>query len=197
MARFVILQSGFLSVESPALALSSTPTNVEEMKAIELNKPNANENASPYHYNVDVKLVVDAFRNNRNLMNDFDFRQRVLKAAKESFGTPTLLSWCGLQLNSPFLTTMHRKYILDTVDYLSTGHRSIMIDSWWELIEPRPLTQADKGADYPLKERLMNGKLTNSLADWVAQPDGYVDLLRSLDIIFGKKSKHNGSWVAA
>ena len=40
-------------------------------------------------------------------------------------------------------------------------------------------------------------KTTTLLANWCDKDNGFSDLIQTLDVIFGKKAKHNGTWVQA
>lgn len=200
MARYVILQSGFLSNENPDLILTDHEPRQSFLKAIELGKPDRRTN-NPYHFHKAVQAVVNQFFNDFSQLKDFDFREKVLIATKSAFSTQSFDGWCALQNESPAFGAMQQKFLEDTLNYLVTGQRSIQIESWKPLIEAK--TSPEKNVQAPLdltryfgqgnmlrSTELLPPKLEHAIATWTLRPDGFKDLIYSLDVIFGEVMNH-------
>lgn len=206
MDSLTILQSGFLSYASPDLITNYPVKDTTVLQFVNLSKPD-NRSDNPYHYHREIDAVYNAYISDNRIISDFDYRERVLTAAKHAFGVESLLAWCDIQRNTQFLTTMHRKYIHDTLNYIATGYRGINTESWINLIEIRDVTDVDKRVEYnPSRyfDLTANNVPTTAIRDddyvgvlpkdllkcivaWVSHPTGFTDLIYSLYIIFGKR----------
>lgn len=196
MPKYVILQSGFLSNETPELVQSAPDATRSFLKTIELGKPDRRTH-NPYHFHASVAATFKTFEKDFKQLLDFDFREKILLAAKAAFDTSSFLAWSELQRQSPFLTTMHRRFIYDTIGFTKTGKREIQIETWKSLLTVRQATDTDQRTPYDpgqffIREGMacpIDGsypKLTAILNDWVNQHDGFKDLLQTLDVIFGE-----------
>lgn len=206
MAQYVILQSGYLSYPMPDLVRSYPTQDKTALQLMNLAKADRRIN-NPFYYHREADTAFKAFEDSPVLLKDFDFRQRVLTIAKQTFGQHSFYDWVCLQKNSPYLTTMHRRFIYDTLGYLINGHRSVCVESWMNLIEARDITDVDARVAYnpadffALKYGSGNAvsdtcpqslppELMRLIQQWVSQPDGFKDLLYSLYIIAGKQTEY-------
>lgn len=203
MDSLTILQSGFLSYPSTDLTTNFPVKDTTVLQFVNLSKPD-NRSDNPYHYHKEVDAVYRAYMSDTKIIGDFDYRERVLTAAKHAFGSESLLAWCDIQRNSQFLTTMHRKFIEDTLGYIATGYRYVDPESWINLIEIRDVTDVDKRIDYSPSKHFETGgiypspvvagptsdlpkELLKCMVKWTSHPTGFTDLIYSLYIIFGKR----------
>jgi len=205
MDSLTILQSGFLSYPSNDLITNYPVKDTTVLQFVNLSKPD-NRSDNPYHYHREIDAVYNAYISDNRIIGDFDYRERVLTAAKHAFNSESLLAWCDMQRNTQFLTTMHRKFIYDTLEYIATGGRAIDPESWINLIEIRDVTDVDKRVEYnpSLYFDLRNNSrliavgldekshdlpkdLLKCIVNWVCHPTGFTDLIYSLYIIFGKR----------
>lgn len=210
MDALTILQSGFLSYPSVDLVTNYPIKDTTVLQFVNLSRPD-NRSDNPYHFHKEVTSIYNAYMDDNRIIGDFDYRERVLTAAKHAFNTQSLLTWCTTQSNSQFLTTMHRKFIYDTLSYIAAGYRSIELVSWINLIELRDVTDVDKRIDYnpsqyfePIlsghrvveqlapvdrlgRSAMLNKDLSKCIIRWISHPTGFTDLIYSLYIIFGKR----------
>lgn len=197
MEQLVILQSGFLAHPNEDLITNTPAKDTTVLQLVNLNKPDTRVN-SPYHFNREVSSIYDALQDDHKILKDFDYRERVLLAAKHAFKSEYIVDWFSMQRKSQFLTTLHRKFLLDTLDYIATGHRYVNTESWLNIVEIREMSDVDKRCAYNPEiyfneKGVLNytPKLIQTIGRWVQHPDGFQDLIRTLFIIFGK----NNEWA--
>jgi hypothetical protein len=162
---------------------------------------------NPFHLHREADSIFKAYEDNATLLRDFDFRQRLLGATKRAFGEKSFYHWCEMQRHSPYLTTMHRRFIYDTLNYIYTGQRSVSIESWMNLIEARDITDVDARMAYEpsgyfmlkhqdsmrassLRPQALSPDLIGIIKEWVVHHDGFKDLLHTLYIVFGRQSEY-------
>jgi hypothetical protein len=125
----------------------------------------------------------------------FDFRERILLVALHAFGTQSFLDWLILQEKSPYLSDTHRRFINDTLEFISTGKRAMSVVTWKSFIRVRELNGGDSTPELKTRKFFcINGpvdtasqrySLKTVLTSWVGQPGGFEDLLFTLHILFG------------
>ena len=208
--KYAILQSGFLSFDNTDLSKKNPVDESDVLRNVKLGKP-VQEPSNPYFYNEPMESVFDTFSNDHRSMTDYDFREQFLQTAKRAFACASALGWFRLQLESPYLTKLHRKFILDTFKFLQEGKRDIQIENWLSLITMETMTAADKTLDIrpdryfdiPSQSRSENVDeqdyvyatdryklpilLTSLFRLWTARPEGFKDLLYFTRIVFGRE----------
>jgi len=206
MAQYVVLQSGYLSYPMDDLVRSYPTQDKTALQLMNLAKADRRTN-NPFHYYREIESIFKAFEDTQQLLRDFDFRQRILTAAKRAFNDRPPYQWYEMQRHSPYLTTMHRRFVFDTLNYLSSGARNIGIDSWMNLIEARDTTDVDARVLYEpsgyfdlkqqetimassLRPRILPPDLIPFIQRWVSYPDGFRDMLYTLYITFGKQTEY-------
>lgn len=188
-----ILQSGFLSSHQEGLVNTEPLSEDQFIRAVELGKP-VDTKGNSYFYNKDIDALYKRYSNEHRLLNEFDFREAIYFLAKTAFGGSNIEAWFSLQLDSPYLTTTHRRFLNDTMAFIFTGQRSVSCENWMGLIYPKLSTTKDKavevligdyfGGDTP---KLPIGFI-DLIARWTQQPGGVLDLLCFLTIVFSKHS---------
>lgn len=207
--RYAILQSGFLSFETNGLSKKNPVDETDILRSVKLGKP-VQEPSNPYFYNEPLESVFETFSNDHLCMTDFNYRQQMLQMVKNAFASPSAFGWFSLQLHSPYLTKLHRKFILDTFQYLLTGKRDIQIENWMALITMQETTAADSqvdirpdrffqaprfrsdGADeedyvYITQSSKLPLELSKLIRLWTSRPEGFKDLLYFSRIVFGRE----------
>ncbi len=210
-SKFAILQSGFLSFDNGDLTKKNPVDESDILRNVKLGKP-VQEPSNPFFYNEPMESVFETFSNNHRAMVDYNYREQFLQTVKRAFCTQSALGWFRLQLESPYLTKLHRKFILDTFKFLSEGKRDIQIENWMSLITMETMTAADKEIDIR-PERYFNIPSHNPnvvdavdeesvyIADstklpikfstlvrlWTSRPEGFKDLLYFSRIVFGRE----------
>ncbi len=171
-------------------------------------------------HETDIKDIVESFNYNRNIARrnrvvisntgvenlfrslvenswgtkSFEYREQVLKAALGAFGTKSFIDWCRLQEESPYLTDLHRRFLNDTFEFIKTGKRSMVPNTWSAIVKPRITGAVDDATGYYYKEyfRLNQASLlrrpfgvSDTIVAWTGQPGGFEDMIATLHILFG------------
>jgi len=189
--QYPILQSGFLSYPTDDLVFPETEG--KNLGVAILMKDYLTPKSTGF-FNKPVEMLYEDSLRTPALVNDFDFQERIIKAASAAFGAPVITDWLALQVNTPSVTIQHRNFLLDTLNYVSGQGRRMDPALWFPLLSSGNVGPgvsimaakyfiADDGG-YALPQ-----SKGGFLAHWLGQPGGTQDLLTSLRIIFGKRRK--------
>lgn len=193
MKSIVSYPRGFYGFYVGVLPLSpNAPSLVSLIRSIQYNRPTqANSTNGPGNPNID-KLHQE-HSTGVAYTSKFTFRERILVEALKAFGTTSFLEWVNLQLENPSIGDMHKRFMLDTFQFINTGKRSMAVSTWSTLVLPAKgqlldaksfgvidFFRTDCNPDFQ-----RNSSLIAILQDWTSQPDGFDDLLGSLNIWFG------------
>lgn len=207
MDKYAILQSGFITDKFDKLEKSED--TAIDFKSVILNKAYYKDE-SKYFYSPSVNNLFKQYNENNNLITNFDFKENIIKVAYQMFGNNPFVTWLQLQNKYALVNSLHKKFIDETLDYLSLGKdRYTSLSQWISLLNVNvnktdtillsSLTeeqQSDGGILYfyinNIKERYdvtyqMKQDFTNTLSSWLNNRDGYLDLLFTMYIIFGDK----------
>ncbi len=192
---YPILQSGFIAMSLDGLK-KPEPHDPSFRDAIIFNEER--NPLAKYRFSPVVKTLYLQWCKDPELLRDFNFREKILKAAFSSFGTDNIYQWVVLQSSKPTMSDLHKTFIMETLHYLLTDSpRSIHLTSWIRLLEAddRPNSVAIDTTQYFQKEATnfsTSPKLPTSMIDlvqiWVGKEGGYEDLLVTLFTIFGDRS---------
>lgn len=179
--KSAVLQSGFLTLDLEGITNIAKNTNT--FKNFILNKGYMND-GNQFFFLPEVQKLYDEYISDVNSLNDFDYREKLLKVAFKSFGTLSFYDWLVLQMQSNYFTNMHRDFILDTINFIYTGKRKVQVSQWVNLLDTsdnsgKPLNPIDF-TDYS-KDILINIHM------WVSNERGFQDLLITLYVIFGSR----------
>ena len=75
-------------------------------------------------------------------------------------------------------------FLIDTVEFVNGGIRSLPIETWGNYIEHTPKKPDDLAQH---KNLTLNYTGTNYIGKWLRQPNGMADLISTLIIMFGLK----------
>lgn len=196
MNDLVLLQSGYVAPASD-LFIYNSGVEGDVVGAIKTGVDVTPSDSAGYYSPVVSELFQD-MRTKNLVLKDFDFRERVYKAAITHFGTN--LEFFKYQVDSEYLSATHRLLLLDTLkNRLVNGTRMYSIDTWSNVIVrsqkyPKDTTLATSIADAIkyLKDSgmdVINNKFSSDVIQvWVSEPDGVMDLLTTLNICFGKRA---------
>ena len=212
MDEAIVLQSGFLTFLTDEInndfVYNNDPSLNNIVQAVKLNRIIIDKSNFFYNTKID-ELVKEYSVNNKSLM-DFDYRERLLKVAKYIFGTTSFYDWCTLQTKSKYLTATHKKFIIESLTFMTTGYRSTSVSMWSRLLDIKLATDEDDKVPYNYSDffihkgntviekdieyrnnnnscDLEKESVINMIVLWTGQNEGFQDLLFFLDTIFGKK----------
>lgn len=190
MAQFAILSSGFISKNIGILS-----SNIEKGSNFrDLILDNDHYQGVDHFYNKDVNILFDKFINNKNIMNDFDFKEHVLILVYKLFEKKSIYNWMYDQQYAvgKTVSNLHIEFLEDTINYLNGETRKINIYQWARMLNVTKDAINYKPAQNDFFKttitRIMYGNLINNIKQWLAIEGGYEDLLTTLYVIFGDRS---------
>ncbi len=207
MEKFAILQSGFVTRDLDRIE-KSEDTSID-FRSLILNKAYYKDDSKYFYYPI-VNNLYKQYNENNNLLSNFNFKENIIKVAYQVFGNISFLEWLELQKKYALVTSIHKSFISETLQYLYLGKdRYTSVSQWINLLNV-PVNKSDVDILSCLsEERQSNGSLlyfyttnlnekydityqvnkdfTNTLSQWLAKTDGYLDLLFTMYAIFGDK----------
>lgn len=193
MKEIYLLQSGFVSTTDKGFFkyIAEAPSFRDRV----LNKDNFGD-IPEYFYHEGVTDIFTQYEANPRIIQKFEFRERIIEEAYKAFASSNIASWLQLQTLSPYFSDLHKGFIGDTFDYIRGNKRSMAISQWYSLIDAtiakhtvhfdyRSLYEDDPNKVFVPHE--MDGFITQ----WLRQPGGYIDMLFSLWILFGRRDKQS------
>lgn len=120
----------------------------------------------------------------------FQFSEKLYKTAFALFSCKNFIDWILLQEKSPLFSHIQRDFIIDTVNFINNGKRSISIMTWLSIIN-HATYQETSGYRFNKEDlrEIDNIRGGNSMSDvislWLSHSDGLVDFITTLYILFG------------
>lgn len=190
MEKFAILQSGFVT-DNLSRVERSEDTSID-FKSFILNKAYYRDTSKFFYFPI-VNNLHKEYTNDNNIINDIDFREKIIKVAFQVFDNKTLSEWITMQNDFGILTQLHKQFLIDTFNYAYNlniiNERSMPISQWRSL-----LTVSDRNNEVSLNDTFgdnnnhIDTPMTETLSRWLSLPNGFEDLLMTLYIIFGDKT---------
>lgn len=195
---FMLYPRGFFgAVAKPAIQKLPRPNDVSRLQP-SLSLLGGMRRGDALVANENVERLYAKLISRELSLADFDFRQSVLEAALDAFGTKDFCFWYLQQKNSPSAGELHRDFLLDTLRFIETGERGIVLENWNMLIgysdhgQLKTSVSEDAAKFFGLstpgvrrEARLEHYDLIQVIQKWVSQPGGFRDLLMTLHILFG------------
>jgi hypothetical protein len=131
-------------------------------------------------------------------VNTFEFREEVLVAALEAFGTENFYEWYMAQFKSPMFGDLHQRFLEDTLGFIETGTRSMSLQNWMAVVNQtdggvRQQILGAKAAEFfgvaipgHRHREPQNRMLLPVIQRWLSHPQGFEDFILSLRIFFGE-----------
>ena len=193
MPGIAIYPRGFVGFDAGVVkAAPSIKDLLATVRSVEFNRQIATP--SLYPSNPDVDALWRDYVGGSAKMSSFATRERLLMIAMAAFGTDDFYQWCELQLQNPFFSANHKRFMNDTFDFLETGKRSLGISTWMSIVRISEQPQNAEMVLYSYKDFFGTGgpgpQRTASLLDvlqmWASRDNGFDDLLGALIVFFGK-----------
>lgn len=192
MNKFAILQSGFISDLSKGLVHNEFIK--DPFVDLALDKDHL-KSKSHYFYFKEVDDLYEEWSKNNTLIKTMEFREKIIKAAKNAFNNVSIYNWLNTQKYANTVTSTHENFISETIGFVLGSPRSIQTSQWIRLLEVSEKAQSinldiDK---YFNRNNIQNqlkfssSLLTDFIVRWVSQPNGFEDMLLSLYVIFGDR----------
>ena len=148
--------------------------------------------------NPDIEQAYRRWLGEGQAVNTFEFKEQVLIAAIQAFGTEDFHGWFMAQYESPVFGDLHQRFLDDTLTFIEHGTRSLSLQNWMAIIN-----QNDSGA----REQILgaraaeffgtpipghrhrepqNRSLLPVIQRWLSHPQGFEDFLLTLRVFFGE-----------
>lgn len=120
---------------------------------------------------------------------DFMFRERILRATLQAFGTITINDWILRQKANPYFDSMQNRFVEETVGFVYTGFRKYHPSVYMDTLDMGTHNAFAIGPS--VRSHLMNNPtqpettITEFVQQWLSRPGGTADLLFSIRILFG------------
>lgn len=187
---FQVYRRGFLGKpvqENQKASVNSTI--MKQLKNLQYNQTAYLADEKNHIYNEDVELLYSQYTKKSARTGTFEFHELILEAALHAFGTDKFIEWIELQNKSPNATHIHSKFLLDTLRFIETGKREMVLENWEPLLNSHALAgEWEEVTDdaIALNKRLRIIDLRDVIRYWCAQPNGLSDMLVTLHILFGR-----------
>jgi hypothetical protein len=141
----------------------------------------------------DVEDLFAAVRAGDPGVNDFAFRERILKTAKRAFGMLVFGDWVKAQKFSPGYCDYHQRWIEETVQYVILDkRREYTYNVWVGVLDAAPASKTNfvnKLSDsfFALNGPYRDLRTTQFIELWCQRERGVLDLLESLHVLFGTR----------
>lgn len=135
----------------------------------------------------EIVALYRALCTDRSLYDSFEYKDRVISCVKRLFGN--FGEWLDAQDTNARISDQGYQLIKDTLEYINTGNRSVMIISRAAIIEQqyRDGVYEDNnvaGRKTRLRDSL-RGLPSEVFFDWLQHRDGFEDMLCTCHFMFG------------
>lgn len=141
------------------------------------------------------KKIIELHRSNYTTFvnnESFAFKRDVIHACIRLYGN--FYQWLEYQLiRNRFLHGVNQEFLIDTLWYIKTGERKMMLPVWESIITQYPDMEGVKPSridDSMIESFLKNSNranpYSNYISEWTSHPDGIYDMLYTTYLLFGK-----------
>lgn len=193
------LQSGFYALDP--LFLKTQETDPKTFRET-LYDTGTEIQDDEHFYDTEVQQLFEEWANKNSRLDEFDFRELVLKTAYRVLGKDTLSIWLMAQFQGKPLSYLHSRFLVESIltatnswQGFVTNKRSMAVGSYYRVLTASNAQKASS-KDYhdALKAVEALAKDDNRLdmaqilACWTRSRAGMLDLLRTLHVIFGARN---------
>lgn len=140
------------------------------------------------NYNHEVEDFYEAYLTHPNYLKRFENQKQLWMMALNAFDTDYFKNWVKVQKESPAFGRGHQEYLMDTLQFITTGRRSLCQQNWMAIVSPAKKKESmiDLGALVDIVDKQFEtGQTDEVIARWVSHPGGMVDLMCTLAVVFG------------
>ena len=158
----------------------------------------------PAEANLVVTKLWEQYLARRLVIDSFEFRDSVLREVMKAFGTLNFRDWYFNQNTSVFVNDMHKRFLVDTLNYITTGEREFELATWDSLLSKEQVPTPVDRHELNEAEAVFFGISTSSgirdtnkdnielpyiIYQWCNKDNGVIDLLYTAHILFGRPNK--------
>lgn len=135
-----------------------------------------------------ISTLYDLYMGRKVNTASWAFRSQVLAQALRVFGN--FQEWLEYNRSNGSLSGYNRDFLEDTVRYIQTGRRQMVVMNWIELMDEIDRRDRPTVVKVPLT-LLSNANTVQVLQAWCSHTDGIEDLVQTLYVLFGHKHRPN------
>lgn len=139
-----------------------------------------------------VARLMAMYRSSDPSIHSWAFARQVVDIALKKFGSSPSEWFVAQYARNDYLYDTNLRFLDDTIKYVITGERDIQVVTWAGLVIRNPSRRAGvatpqraETAAKVLYSHFGNGRGEEFFQAWIGKEGGIVDLLRTLDILFG------------
>lgn len=123
----------------------------------------------------------------------WNYRKKVIDLALKVLSAHGDTNWFLLQVLNTGLHKQNQAFLKDTVRFIATGRRRISINAWPVLVTSEVASEVGSSPEIDLAETLKefgydyNTSNANLVQRWCSQPNGFNDLICTLNILYGSQ----------
>ena len=151
----------------------------------------------------EVQALFNEMQFNPNALDSWEFCAKVATYAHQRF--LYFPDWLKAQINSPVLYGYNLGFIIDTLQFIIEGKRTVSIGNWLPIIftDDDTLSSDKQYANQTRTQKKREGiclmipslpKHPDYLSQWIARENGLADLVYSLMILFGTNINKPDNW---
>lgn len=204
MTKLFLLQSGFVTPNATYL-VKEDDHDLSIRDKLYLADTRILDNTS--YYDENIEKLFKLYHKDNSIIKQFEFRNEVLEAAFRvfKFGSASILPWIRIQLTQRTVGFLHRKYLKETLAFAGMGAAREMENyTYYRLLKNDvngPNFQTGKeDPDALLKDFVSDGDTVNLIdiiGYWTADTARFIDLLVTLNVIFGRRPEQKTSRMPA
>lgn len=195
MKPVFILHSGFVTTDSSKLLRSTIED--KGIRKMVIQPSSLGEDPDSY-YDSEVTGIFNQWRKDEDLIRNFEFRETLLKVALRAFDDQSFGRWIELQHAQGGVGYLHRRFIKEMVGRIFSEQAKTMDNyQYYRLLSREPFStkfpdtnvSSVLSTDY-LDTFIKSGQgsfLPDVLTEWTKDTDGVVDLICTLNVIFGRR----------
>lgn len=145
------------------------------------------------YYSKSITALVDEYEKDRQILNNFKFRERVLVAAIALFADTTVPEWLKAQRDTDYFSDLHKTFAVETLNFIVGIPRTIDCVQWMSLLDAgksnmKTYFDYTEYFNHAHKPMPIPSSTLDLIRLWVSRDQGYEDLLLSLWCFFGKRT---------
>ena len=195
MKPVFILHSGFVTTDSSKLLRSTIED--KGIRKMVIQPSSLGEDPDSY-YDSEVTGIFNQWRKDEDLIRNFEFRETLLRVALRAFDDQSFGRWIELQHAQGGVGYLHRRFIKEMVGRIFSEQAKTMDNyQYYRLLSREPFStkfpdtnvSSVLSTDY-LDTFIKSGQgsfLPDVLTEWTKDTDGVVDLICTLNVIFGRR----------
>ena len=195
MKPVFILHSGFVTTDSSKLLRSTIED--KGIRKMVIQPSSLGEDPDSY-YDSEVTGIFNQWRKDEDLIRNFEFRETLLKVALRAFDDQSFGRWIELQHAQGGVGYLHRRFIKEMVGRIFSEQAKTMDNyQYYRLLSREPFStkfpdtnvSSVLSTDY-LDTFIKSGQgsfMPDVLTEWTKDTDGVVDLICTLNVIFGRR----------